>query len=93
MNNTPETQKAVLESNGQWSFVLKECCERLEREREEARVRCAKLQSIAEIAIEYVGHTSVQQKLRAELKQELDEAREEVRLLKAILDLIKKDVS
>jgi len=37
MNNTPETQKAVLESNGQWSFVLKECCERLERERDEAR--------------------------------------------------------
>jgi len=37
MSNTPETQKAVLESNGQWSFVLKECCERLERERDEAR--------------------------------------------------------
>lgn len=37
MNNTPETQKAVLESNGQWSFTLKECCERLERERDEAR--------------------------------------------------------
>ena len=37
MSETPETQKAVLESNGQWSFVLKECCERLERERDEAR--------------------------------------------------------
>ena len=37
MSDTPETQKAVLESNGQWSFVLKECCERLERERDEAR--------------------------------------------------------
>ena len=37
MSDTPETQKAVLESNGQWSFVLKDCCERLERERDEAR--------------------------------------------------------
>ena len=37
MSETPETQKAVLESDGQWSFVLKDCCERLERERDEAR--------------------------------------------------------
>ncbi len=35
MSNTPETQAAVLASDGQWSFVLKECCERLERERNE----------------------------------------------------------
>ena len=37
MSDTPETQKAVLDSDGQWSFVLKDCCERLERERDEAR--------------------------------------------------------
>ena len=37
MSETPETQKAVLESDGQWSFVLKDCCERLERERDDAR--------------------------------------------------------
>jgi hypothetical protein len=37
MSNTPETDAAVLDSDGQWSFVLKECCQRLERERDEAR--------------------------------------------------------
>ena len=35
--DTPETDAAVKESNGQWSFVLKETCQRLERERDEAR--------------------------------------------------------
>ena len=34
---TPETDAAVIASNGQWSFVLKETCQRLERERDEAR--------------------------------------------------------
>jgi hypothetical protein len=34
---TPETAAAVIASNGQWSFVLRETCERLERERDEAR--------------------------------------------------------
>ena len=35
MNDTPETDEAVKASNGQWSFVLKETCQRLERERDE----------------------------------------------------------
>lgn len=34
---TPETEAAVIASNGQWSYVLRETCERLERERDEAR--------------------------------------------------------
>jgi len=34
---TPETDAAVKASDGQWSFVLKETCQRLERERDEAR--------------------------------------------------------
>jgi len=34
---TPETEAAILASEGQWSFVLKETCQRLERERDEAR--------------------------------------------------------
>lgn len=34
---TPETDAAILASNGQWSFVLRETCERMERERDEAR--------------------------------------------------------
>jgi plasmid stabilization system protein ParE len=33
----PETYKAVLASYGQWSFVLKECSERLELERNAAQ--------------------------------------------------------
>ena len=37
MSDTPETDAAVKESNGQWSFVLKETCQRLERERNKAR--------------------------------------------------------
>jgi len=36
MSDTPETDAAILASNGQWSFVLKECSQRLERERDEA---------------------------------------------------------
>ena len=30
MSNTPETDAAIIASNGQWSFVLKETCQRLE---------------------------------------------------------------
>jgi hypothetical protein len=36
-DDTPETIAAIIASNGQWSFVLKECSQRLERERDEAR--------------------------------------------------------
>ena len=34
---TTKTDAAIISSNGQWSFVLKETCCRLERERDEAR--------------------------------------------------------
>jgi two-component sensor histidine kinase len=34
---TPETQAAIIASNGQWSYVLRETCERFERELNEAR--------------------------------------------------------
>lgn len=37
MSDTPETDAAIISSNGQWSFVLKETCCRLESERNEAR--------------------------------------------------------
>jgi hypothetical protein len=36
-SSTPETYAAVLSSEGQWSFALKETCQKLERERDEAR--------------------------------------------------------
>ena len=34
---TLEANSAIEASNGQWSFALKETCERLERERDKAR--------------------------------------------------------
>jgi hypothetical protein len=37
MSDTPETKAAILASEGQWSFVLRECCEKLERERNQLR--------------------------------------------------------
>ena len=48
--NTPETNAAVIASKGQWSFVLKETCERLERERDEAqnKLRLEKLTTISQ---------------------------------------------
>ena len=69
MNNTPETQKAVLESNGQWSFILKECCERLERERDEALEQNAKLRDIAERAVDNIFHKCTEDLIRAELEE------------------------
>jgi hypothetical protein len=36
-DDTPETIAAIMASDGQWSFALKECCQRLERERNEWR--------------------------------------------------------
>lgn len=79
---TPETDKAIKESNGQWSFVLKETCQRLERERDE-------LQSLLVLVINNGtdGMALIDQKasldfLRhvpsecASVKRERDEARE-----------------
>lgn len=37
MSDTPETDSAIVGSNGQWSFVLKETAQKLERERNQAR--------------------------------------------------------
>jgi len=56
--------------------VLRKLLHDARRERDEAREQIAKLRYIAEMAIEYVGHTAVQQKLRAEFNQ-LKELRNE----------------
>jgi hypothetical protein len=37
MNDTPETEAAIVASGGDWSPVLRETCRRLERERNEAK--------------------------------------------------------
>ena len=37
MSGTPETDAAVMAAGGDWSFPLRECSRRLERQRDEAR--------------------------------------------------------
>jgi hypothetical protein len=76
MSDTPDTDQKAVPHIGFYSCatVPAEFARKLERERDEAREQNVKVRDIADTAIEYVGHTSVQQKLRAELKQELDEA-------------------
>ena len=37
MSGTPETDAAVMAAGGDWSYPLRECSRRLERERDEAR--------------------------------------------------------
>ena len=72
MNNTPETDhiEDQLGSAAKFSHpVLWRHARDLERERDETREQNDKLRDIAEMAIEYVGHTSVQKKLRSELDQ------------------------
>lgn len=75
MSDTPETDAAVISSNGQWSFVLKETCRRIERERDEARKKYDKLAT---------EHMLVVNKLC----EERDEAREQVNRYRYNLDLL-----
>lgn len=70
---TPETDAAIKDSEGQWSFVLKETCQRLERERDEAR---ESLKHITEYGTEEINAAvELRQKLASALV-ERDEARE-----------------
>jgi len=69
MSDTPETDARTYIPSLGASTVPAEFSRKLERERDEAREQNAKLHYIAEMAIEYVGHTSVQEKLRSELDQ------------------------
>lgn len=51
MTDTPETDLAVRGSNGQWSFGLRDLCERLERQRDAAvALNYAKAEIIDELA-------------------------------------------
>ena len=73
MSDTPETDEAVKASNGQWSFVLKETCQRLERERDEA------LELVSELKRKISDYCDEQLRLVFEnrrLHQERDEALE-----------------
>jgi hypothetical protein len=68
MSETTETDKAgKFWPCEQLELVDSEFARQLERERDEAREKCANLHDIAERMIEYVGHTAAYEKLRAEL--------------------------
>ena len=81
MNDTPETDKATIASGGDWCPVLRETCRRLERERDN------------EMKWHHRTHKELvetQCKLM-DITQERDEAMEELRKLKIILDIIKNE--
>ena len=48
MSDTPETIAAVEASDGQWSFVLKQTCARLERERDQWKADCLVARKLAD---------------------------------------------
>lgn len=50
MSATPETQAAILESRGQWSFALREKMETLERERDAARAEIEAMREVVAAA-------------------------------------------
>ena len=96
MSDTPETDDLARGNH----VVPTEWAQQLERERDEARqldndetnyhlkmLEYKRERNSLQIALEEISN------LAKTLKTERDEAREEVKLLKAILDLIKKDVS
>lgn len=79
MSDTPETKAfktRIRGIDGDKHWVPAGFAEILERERDDAREQIAKLRYIADMAIEYVGHAVVQQKLRAKFNQ-LKELRNE----------------
>lgn len=77
MSDTPETDAAVKASNGQWSFVLKETCQRLERERDALRTRNQALETALAYSAE--GQTLLSKFLQA--VKDRDEARARADLL------------
>ena len=89
MSDTPETNSIIRNAQAadhpptRLAATLTVKCEKLERERDEAR----------EAFVIATDQMVIAQGKVREANKERDEAREEVKLLKAILDLIKKDVS
>ena len=89
MSGTPETDAAVMAAGGDWSFPLRECSRRLERQRDEAQEKIERQANhirYLEGATNHACGTPLSVALR-----ERDEAVEEVRRLKVILDLLKKE--
>ena len=90
MSNTPETDAAIIASNGQWSFVLKETCQRLERERDEAREHLAAIKHYLTKERDDALAQIVQAECRAErFCQERDEVRKEAEYYKERYEQLK----
>jgi len=52
MSGTPETDAAVMAAGGDWSYPLRECSRRLERERDEAVEDCKNSRQSLAVALE-----------------------------------------
>ena len=88
MSDTPETDKNTWSDSSDgvlYKVVTADFAKRLERERDEARRQRDETNRSSKYAVDY----AYEEKLKAE--RELEEAREEIRKLKIILDLIKND--
>lgn len=90
MSDTPETDSAILASVGQWSFVLKETCQRLERERDKAQALVAEMKQAiiwakaeAKERLHRLDQAACERRTWLEahekMKRERDEAREDAK--------------
>ena len=87
MSGTPETDAAVMAAGGDWSFPLRECSRRLERQRDEAQEKYANLATEHMLSINKICNErddALSQIAQAECRaerfcQERDEAREALR--------------
>ena len=90
MSDTPETDAAVISSNGQWSFVLKETCCRLERERDEARKQLSAAKHFLEKYIAERDEAIAEiQKLRYDSQREAEHHDRMVKELESLYDKLK----
>jgi predicted RNase H-like nuclease (RuvC/YqgF family) len=74
---TPRTDKAVKESNGQWSYALVDTCKQLERELAEARDQlegAGKLMTACDVLVRDLAEARTQRDMLAEALQELNDA-------------------
>ena len=66
VTDTPETTAAVIASDGQWSFALKQACAQLERERDQWRSESLEQAKLLAMSADR------EEKLRTELQQVRD---------------------
>lgn len=91
-SDTPETDAAVISSNGQWSFVLKETCRRIERERNEWAAMCGRYKQERDEANDKMveAECSVREiaSVMEKVQRERDEARKELEEYRSIAENI-----